>query len=306
MLDTLLYIFRISYFDRLLKNAVKKKSKSFLICWNRGLGDIPLGLYALIYRIREFIPDAKITFLTRSDLLLGFKLLNQVEVLIDPSWKRGESFDLKSSLARLEKNERSFDVIIEHPDPTRWLKWQLGKVTPKLNWLEKYDALCERFSLNPIQKYIAIHIQTETKYKYEKNWPVIYWKECLYQLFSELKLTPILFGFSKEIPFLQEGVIDLRGETTLLEMLSIIKNRCCYLLTPDSGVLSMTYYLNSPFKLNVISLWADPKQGILKQQVESPNPLLQHIPLIAKHKDICNISVKQVIKILGELQEKVC
>jgi hypothetical protein len=65
----------------------------------------------------------------------------------------------------------------------------------------------------------------------------------------------------------------------------------------------MTYYLNSPFKLNVVSLWADPKQGVLKQQVQSPNPLLQHIPLIAKHKDICNISVKQVIKTLDELQK---
>lgn len=302
MLDTLLYIFKISFFDRLLKNAVKKKSTCFLICWNRGLGDIPLGLYALIYRIREFVPDAKITFLTRPDLFLGFNLLSQVEVLVDPSWERGKPFDLTSSLARLQKNEKLFDVIIENPDPTRWLKWQLGRIIPKLNWLEKYDTLCERFGLGPMQKYIAIHIQTETKYKYEKNWPVIYWKECLHQLFSKLKLTPILFGFSKEIQFLQDGVIDLRGETTLLEMLSIIKNHCCCLLTPDSGVLSMIYYLNIPFKLNVISLWADPKQGVLKQQVESPNPLLQHIPLIAKHKDICNISVRQVIKILGEFQ----
>ena len=134
MLDTLLYTFKISYFDRLLKNAAKRKSKHFLICWNRGLGDIPLGLYALIYRIREFIPDVKITFLTRSDLLLGFSLLNQIEVLVDPSWKRGKPFNLKSSLACLQKSEESFDVIIEHPDPTRWLKWQLGRITPKLNW----------------------------------------------------------------------------------------------------------------------------------------------------------------------------
>lgn len=300
MLNTLLYTFKLSFFDRLLKNAAREKKKSFLICWNRGLGDIPLGLYALVYRIREFIPDAKITFLTRPDLFLGFHLLNQVEVLVDSSWKRGESFDLKSSLARLQKSQKAFDVIIEHPDPTRWLKWQLGRITPKLNWLEKYDRLCMRFGLDHQQKYIAIHIQTETKYKYEKNWPVVHWKECLYQLDFELKLTPILFGFSKETPFLKEGVIDLRGETTLLEMLSIIKNHCCYLLAPDSGVLSMTYYLNSPFRLNVISLWAAPKQGVLKQQVNSPNPLLQHIPLIAKDKDICTISVKQVLKTLAE------
>ncbi|MGL5264539.1 MAG: glycosyltransferase family 9 protein [Candidatus Rhabdochlamydia sp.] len=300
MLNTLLYTFKLSFFDRLLKKAAKEKKKRFLLCWNRGLGDIPLGLYALIHRIREFIPDAKIVFITRADLFLGFGLLSQVEVLVDPSWKRGESFDLKSSLARLQKSKEVFDVIIEHPDPTRWVKWQLGRLTPKLNWLEKYDLLCERFGLDHKKKYIGIHIQTETKYKYEKNWPIVYWKECLHQLDCELKLTPILFGVSKETAFFKKGVIDLRGETTLLEMLSLIKNHCCYLLTPDSGVLSMTYYLNSPFKINVVSLWADPKQGVLKQQVKSPNPLLQHVPLIAKHEDLCNVSVKQVIKTLSE------
>lgn len=299
VLDTLLYIGKVSFFDRLVKKAAKENKKRFLLCWNRGLGDIPLGLYALIYRIREFIPDAKITFLTRSDLFLGFNLLSQVEVLVDPSWKRGEPFDLKRSLDLMQKNRDLFDIIIQKPDPTKWVKWQLGRIIPKLNWSEKYDVLCKRFDLDHKQKYIAIHIQTETQYRYEKNWPFAYWQECLQQLITVLGVTPILFGFSKKVLFIQEKVIDLRGETTLLEMLSIIKNRCSYLLTPDSGVLSMTYYLNSPFTLNVVSLWADPKQGILKQRVESPNPLLRHIPLIAKRKDISNISVKQVMKTLS-------
>lgn len=299
-IDTLLYMCKLSFFDRLVKNAARENKKRFLLCWNRGLGDIPLGLYSLVHRIREFIPDAKITFLTRSDLFLGFNLLDQVEVFVDPSWKRGEAFDLKKSLASLQRNPDAFDIIIEKPDPTRWVKWQLGRVTPKLNWSEKYDVLSKRFGLDHKQKYIAIHIQTETQYNYEKNWPFAYWQECLQQLITALGITPILFGFAKKSVFLQEKVIDLRGETTLLEMLSIIKNHCSYLLAPDSGVLSMTYYLNSPFPLNVVSLWADPKQGILKQRVQSPNPLLRHIPLIAKHEDIGNISVRQVMKTLSE------
>lgn len=295
MLNTLLYACKISFFDRLLNNAAKAGKKRFLICWNRGLGDIPLGLYGLVLRIREFIPDATIAFLTRSDLSLGFTLLDKVEVLVDPLWKRGEPFELQKSLAFLQKSKELFDVIIEQPDPTRWLKWQLGRITPKLNWSEQYDPLCERFGLDRAREYIAIHVQTETKYNYEKNWPIVYWKECLHQLIVVLGLTPILFGFSKQTVFLEEGVIDLRGKTTLLEMLSIIKNHCSYLLAPDSGVLSMTYYLNSSFKLHVVSLWADPKQGVLKQRVKSPNPLLQHVALVGKHKDLCNISVRKVI-----------
>jgi hypothetical protein len=48
------------------------------------------------------------------------------------------------------------------------------------------------------------------------------------------------------------------------------------------------------FPLTVISLWADPDQGILKQAVSSPNKGLKHIPLISEDKDIARISVEKV------------
>ena len=35
--------------------------RSFLIGWNRGLGDIPLGIFPLVYKIRKRIPEAEIT-----------------------------------------------------------------------------------------------------------------------------------------------------------------------------------------------------------------------------------------------------
>ena len=97
-----------------------------------------------------------------------------------------------------------------------------------------------------------------------------------------------------------EGLIDLRGETTLHEMLSIIKNRCSYLIAPDSGVLSLTYYIDVTFPLKVISLWADPKQGILKQNVASPNPELVHAPLIGKKGDISSITVDEVCELFND------
>ena len=65
-------------FDALLKRAQKNDQRRFLICWNRGLGDIPLGLYALVQRIRHFIPQASVTFVTRSDLGEAFKMLENV------------------------------------------------------------------------------------------------------------------------------------------------------------------------------------------------------------------------------------
>jgi ADP-heptose:LPS heptosyltransferase len=295
MLKNLWKKYGINTFDSLLKKAKKAQHRRFLICWNRGLGDIPLGLYGLIDRVRQFIPDAEVTFITRSDLADGFKMLKKVSAFVDPTWKRGVIFDLKSTLARLDLSDSDFDVVLQHPDPTRWLMWQLGKLAPKLSWNSEWDTLHERFSLNSMQPYIGVHVQTETNYTYEKNWPIDFWKEFFKKITNEKGVKIILFGFACHPSFEEEGVIDLRGKTSLFEMLSIIKNRCRYLLVPDSGVLSITYYIDTPFPIDIVSLWADPQQGILKQRVPSPNPLLRHTPLVAKNKDLHTVDVETVI-----------
>ncbi len=284
-------------FDSQLKKAKNAGHRRFLICWNRGLGDIPLGLYALTHRIRHFIPDAQVTFATRPDLADGFKMLNGVSTLIDPEWKRGTHFDLEKTLSKSGLSTSDFDVVLQSPDPTRWLMWQIGKLTPKLSWDLKWDALHERFAIDPSKKYIGVHVQTETSYAYEKNWPVAHWEE-FFQAAGKRGLNVLLFGFSQNPIFAGENIIDLRGKTSLFEMLSLIKNRCRYLVVPDSGVLSITYYIDVPFEIDVISLWADPRQGVLRQKVASPNPLFSHRPLIATNKDLRTIPVQTVMDTL--------
>ena len=112
----------------------------------------------------------------------------------------------------------------------------------------------------------------------------------------------ILFGFEQKPAFSLDGIIDLRGKTTLFEMLSTIVNHCRYMLVPDSGVLSMTYYLDTPFAIDIVSLWADPRQGVLKQNVASPNPMLCHRPLIAENKDLKTLSVQSAFQSLFEVE----
>ncbi len=281
--------------DELLKKAKQNKQSKFLIVWNRGLGDIALGLYGLNLRIRMFIPQAEITYLTREDLKEGFKLLPRTHVVVDPIMKRGTSVDLKESLNRAGKNQKDFDVIIEEADPTRWLKWQLGRVVPKLSYQEEWDALAQRYPLEG-KEYIGVHIDTETGqyYRYQKNWP----KESWMKLFEKERRPFIVFGNQKQGSFPFPHVVDLRGDTSLPEMLSIIKNHCRFLVVPDSGVLSIVYYVRSHFPIDIISLWADPNQGVLKHGVRSPNRLLTHVPLIKKGK-IENISVEIVQSYLG-------
>jgi UDP-N-acetylglucosamine/UDP-N-acetylgalactosamine diphosphorylase len=284
--------------DLRLKRAAKKKVKSVLITWNRGMGDVPLGMYALIFRIRQFIADIKIAFLVRGGLKHAFSLLEGVEVHAAEHWKRGGAFDLESTLEEIGIDPRSFDMILENPDPTQWLKWQLGTLVPKLRFDPLYDALADQFGLEA-RNYIALHVHTETQYGYEKNWQVARWKELCERLIREKGATILLFGLTPTSDFAMERVIDLRGKTTLFEMLSLVKNRCTHLVAPDSGVLSIIYYLDVAFPLRIVSLWADPRQGVLKQNVTSPNPDLQHVPLIGKEEKVENITVEQVLEALA-------
>lgn len=288
----------INPLDKQLQMARLKGAKTFLIPWNRGLGDIPLGLFALVHRIRQYIPEAQVTFLTREDLKDGFALLKDVDVLVAHLWKRGVPFDLESTLKQLGSSISSFDWIIEKPDPTRWLQWQLGRLIPQLEWKGEWDTLHEPFELKPCALYVGVHVQTETHYAYEKNWPLAKWEELFDRLIQEKGAQILLFGFSQTPPFKKKGVLDLRGKTNLFQMLSIIKNRCSYLVVPDSGVLSITYYINASFPIKIASLWADPKQGVLRQKVSSPNPKLVHVPLIAPKEIISAIPVEKVMHAL--------
>ena len=43
-----------------------------------------------------------------------------------------------------------------------------------------------------------------------------------------------------------------------------------------------------------MSLWSDPRQGVLKQGCPSPNPGLRHTPLVGTHEDVRNIAVETV------------
>ncbi len=297
MITNLLKKLRGNEFDRLLKKAVKDDKRKFLVVWNRGLGDIALGLYALVQRIKNFIPDAQITFITRKELEDAFHLLGDADVISVPWWQRGTPVDVKDSLKRLNIKGTDYDILFEKINPTKWLSWQIGKLTPKLRWKNEYDDLWKRFNLDKQLFYIGAHINTETRqfYGYKKDWPIDNWKKLFEKLSEKLDTKIILFGLGKTDSFNLPSILDLRGETNLLEMLSMIKNRCNILIAPDGGVLSITYYLDVFFPITVISLWGDANQGIMKQSVPSPNKGIIHIPLIGKGKDISNISVDEVL-----------
>lgn len=287
--------------NKILSEAAKRGDRRFLLVWNRGLGDIALGLYAFVDRVRHYIPDASITFLTRPELESAFRLLEGVDVIVMPGWQRQDGTpavqEIKKILEKISVDCKNYDVILDKADPRGELKDSWGRLIPRLKWRPEYDNLWKKFnSLNSSEKFIAAHINTETSqfYGYKKDWPADNWRKLFEKLSKKGDSKIILFGLSKTEPFNFSSVIDLRGETTLLEMLSIIKNLCNVLIAPDGGVLSIAYYLDVFFPITVISLWGDAHQGVLKQAVPSPNKGLVHIPLAGKNQDISNISVEDV------------
>lgn len=284
--------------DWLCKKAARRGHWRILICWNRGLGDIALGLYAILHRIRFWVPNAHIVFLVRKNLLEGFSLLESVEAIAAPNWKRGEPYDVEKTLAELGRDSKEFDWIIPWPSPSDWVRWQHGNLVPRLSWKKEHDELWKKFGLSKDLVYIGAQVCAETNYGQWRNWPENRWRAFFQKLEARKNVRVLLFGFGSEPTYKSESVIDLRGKTSLFELLSIIKNRCRYLIAPDSGVLSMVYYLDTAFALQVISLWADPNHGILKQNVASPNPLLIHRPLIGLHRDCSTISEDLLISTL--------
>lgn len=292
-------LFRPNPLDAILKKLVQHNQSRLLLVWNRGLGDIALGLYGVVHRIREFIPHASVTILTRPHLAEGFALLEGVTVLVDPNWNRGDLVCIQEALAKHQLTPNMFDEVLEWIDITKWLKGQLGQLVPKLQWKKEWDSLSNRFDLAEGEEYIAAQVQTETSVFYDRNrdWPMSHWRALFSRLVKQDKKI-LLFGLEQTCAFLMNGVIDLRGKTSVLDMLALLKNRCSALIAPDSGVLSTIYFLNAAFPLKVVSLWGSPNWGVLRQKVASPNRQLEHVPLIGKGRNVAQISVDTVYEAL--------
>ncbi|MDH4265288.1 MAG: hypothetical protein OEW45_06590 [Deltaproteobacteria bacterium] len=293
-------------FDILLKKAARERKKRFLILWNRGLGDIALGLYGMVFRIKKCIPHAQITFLTRKELADAFSLLAGTNVIAVPWWQRKNPIDFDDTARRLNLKQEDYDIVLLEVNPTKWLKWQIGNLIPKMSWKSDYDLLWKRLNINCQSRLnIGVHLNTETQqfYGYNKDWPLANWEKLLERILHQSNIGVLLLGQHKT-PFLKHpSLIDLRGETSLLEVLSLIKNCCKILIAPDGGLLSLTYYLDVFFPITIISLWGDVHQGILKQAVPSPNKGLIHISLTGEEKDITRLEVDKVFEaVLNSIQ----
>lgn len=290
-------------FERAMRRSANRTSPRVLLYWNRGLGDIALGLCAVIDRIRAEFPRSRISVITRSDLEQAFAMTTVDEVLVWPGLLRGDQQGFKQSCAALGVAPSHFDIVLDRPDPTAWLADRLGQFVPRLRWLPQWNALADRFdAISDDRPVIVAHVSAETGqfYGYVKDWPSQHWRELFARISARRSVQWLLVGHAQPEQFDGNDVVDLRGRTSLLEVMAILRNRAQILVAVDSGILSTIYYLDQQFPLAVVSLWSDPRQGILKQAVASPNRLLRHRHLVGDGEDVRLLGVERVTAAVEE------
>ena len=288
-------------FDRTLARLRGDARPGFLFYWNRGLGDIALGLVPLFLRIRKDFPGARIEVVTRQELRAPFELTGVDAIHVVPGLKREVRLDLRREAPEGVDPSR-FAAIFDYPDPNRWLVGRRQEFPPVLAWNPAWDALAASFpNIARGRIVVGAHVHSETAgyYGYVKDWPASKWSELIGRFGDGHRVQWLLFGNSAQFALDAPNVLDLRGRTTFPELMSIIKNRCRVLVAPDSGVLTMAYYLDAPFLVDVVSLWADPRQGILLQDCASPNPTLRHVALQSPEEDIRQLPVDEVAAALS-------
>ena len=284
-------------FDRALRAAQRAGRNQFVFCWNRGLGDIALGLVPLFARIRARIPGARIIVLTRPGLEDAFRLAHVDELHVLSGLVRDAPIDAAQVAENAGSAVARGALVFTDPDPTRWLEGRRQEFPPSLLWDDAWNALADRFlPASSGELIIGAHVNSETAqhYGYVKDWPTTSW-QALFARFSDMaNVRWVLFGHAATPAFVHRNVIDLRGRTTFLELLAIIRTRCRILVAPDSGVLTAAYYLAQDFPLDIVSLWSDPRQGILKQACPSPNVGLRHNALLGAADDVRNLTIDTV------------
>lgn len=284
-------------FERGVARAAADPRAAFLFFWNRGLGDVTLALVPLFARIRQQVPGAHITVVTRPELEEPFRLTDADDVRVIANLPREAKLTLADLQPACGLDPARFATIFLDPDPTRWLHGVRGQIPPSLRWDPAWDALADRLVAGaPGRTLVGAHVSSETAnyYSYVKDWPVGHWRELIGRLAGVDAVHWVLFGHRPEPAFDLPCVTDLRGRTGFLEMMAIVKNRCRALVGPDSGILNTVYYLATPFPIDIVSLWSDPRHGILQQGCASPNPELRHVPIVGRGEDVRNIAVDEV------------
>jgi len=254
--------------------------KSICILWNRGLGDIPLAFYQILFRFYDNSPSTEVHILTRADIAPLFSMITSIpkKNIHVTEINRTDSISLREILELKKRHCIHNSLLALH-------KAKLGDhisrnpmLIPRLTYKPRPLKYAEKLIDNrPAKnKKLLIHIDTETSefYTRNKNWPIENWTK-LFSILLPMGFTICLLGTKKTHHFKDLKLIDLRGETTMNDVFDLAFHWASHLIGPDSGIVNATYYLDACFPIIIVSYWGDNGEGIMKLGVQSPNSLLE-------------------------------
>lgn len=285
-----------NFIRKFKKNPLEKVLKhlpcnaKIVFFWNRGLGDIPLELFSFCQKIRSICPNATLCVITREDLKEGFMLLDGLTIYTSPLLKRKQEEPYDAIFEELNLNKASFDHIFYKPDPAYWVFQEKKQQQPSLSWKPCFET---HFQLANDKKYAFLHLHSETIYGFEKNLSKEKWEILLADLKNK-GYTTIALGASQEHLDVTCD-IDLRGKTSLFDIITGLIYSHSIFIGPDSGLLNILYFLNIRVPLYLLSFWANTKVGILQNKHPSPNPLLIFETLIAPDGLLSKLDLKAIL-----------
>src|SRR4029450_5312304 len=118
--------------DRAVRRAAAGPRRDFLFFWNRGLGDIALGLVPVFARVRRDVPGARISVVTRPELKEPSAPTGADAVVTIAGLARDERVTLADlrAIAGLELDRCA--AVFEDPDVNRWLRGRRAEVPPRV------------------------------------------------------------------------------------------------------------------------------------------------------------------------------
>ena len=106
-------------FDRALERGQRDPRGGYLFFWNRGLGDVVLALEPLFAIVREKVPGARITVVTRAELEEAFRMTDADEVRVLPGLARGAQANVAELTAPFGFTADQFCAVFAETNPTR-------------------------------------------------------------------------------------------------------------------------------------------------------------------------------------------
>src|SRR4030095_3555432 len=148
--------------DRAVRRAAAGPRRDFLFFWNRGLGDIALGLVPAFARVRRDVPGARVIVVTRPELKEPVALNDADSVRTTAGLARGERVTLADLRAIAGPELDRCAAVFEDPDVNRWLLGRRHEFSPLLRRRPAWCPLSDRVAPAAAGGvYVGAHVSAE-------------------------------------------------------------------------------------------------------------------------------------------------